>query len=59
MESNQLPREDESVGPDEEISYWRRLLVRFSSLIENLRRPEIDDYIQLLVESKSRDVPVQ
>lgn len=58
MESQQLRRETETVGPTEELIYWRRLLVRFSSIVEQMKDPHIQMFIQLLIQARSTLVKV-
>ncbi|XP_067209496.1 dynein axonemal heavy chain 8 [Linepithema humile] len=54
VESQQLRRETETVGPSVELAYWRRLLARFSSIINHLKSPYTQSFIKLLTEAKSK-----
>lgn len=53
VESQQLRRETETVGPSAELEYWRRLLARFSCIINHIKSPHTNSFIQLLTEIKS------
>nr|CAI5817756.1 unnamed protein product [Callosobruchus analis] len=48
VQFQQLRREDEFVGPEVEIEYWRRQLARFTCLVEFLETPECSEYIDFL-----------
>ncbi|KAI4504021.1 hypothetical protein M0802_000492 [Mischocyttarus mexicanus] len=54
VESQQLRRETEVIGPTGELAYWRRLLVRFSSIIECIKSPHTQAFIYLLIHSNSK-----
>ncbi|XP_034179159.2 dynein heavy chain 8, axonemal kl-3 [Osmia lignaria lignaria] len=54
VESQQLRRESELMGPNEELSYWRRLLARFSSIIEHIKSPSTQRYIDFLTRVNSK-----
>ncbi|XP_026831330.1 dynein heavy chain 8, axonemal [Ooceraea biroi] len=54
VESQQLRRETETVGPSAELAYWRRLLARFSSIINHIKSAYTQSFIQLLTEAKSK-----
>lgn len=59
VESQQLRRETETVGPSVELAYWRRLLARFSSIISHLKSPYTQSFIKLLTEAKSKLIKVK
>ncbi|XP_024940596.1 dynein heavy chain 8, axonemal [Cephus cinctus] len=54
VESQQLRRETETVGPTAELTYWRRILARFSSIVEHIKSPYTQKFIQLLIQAKSK-----
>ncbi|XP_047349430.1 dynein axonemal heavy chain 8 isoform X8 [Vespa velutina] len=54
VESQQLRRETEVIGPTGELAYWRRLLIRFSSIIECIKSPYTQAFIELLIRSNSK-----
>ncbi|CAL7938026.1 unnamed protein product [Xylocopa violacea] len=54
VQSQQLRRETETMGPNAELSYWRRLLARFSSIIEHIQSPVTQKYLNLLTTIKSK-----
>ncbi|XP_029675665.1 LOW QUALITY PROTEIN: dynein heavy chain 8, axonemal-like [Formica exsecta] len=54
VESQQLRRETETVGPSAELAYWRRLFAQFSSIINHIKSPYTQSFIQLLTEAKSK-----
>ncbi|CAK9824517.1 Dynein axonemal heavy chain 8 [Anthophora retusa] len=54
VESQQLRRETETMGPNAELSYWRRLLARFSSITEHIQSPVTQKYIDLLTKIRSK-----
>ncbi|KAG7190763.1 hypothetical protein KM043_006835 [Ampulex compressa] len=52
VQSQQLRRETETVGPAAELAYWRRLLARFSSIMEHIKSPHAQTFIELLAQTK-------
>ncbi|XP_036143732.1 dynein heavy chain 8, axonemal [Monomorium pharaonis] len=54
VESQQLRRETETVGPTAELTYWRRLLGQFSSIMNHIKSSYAQAFIQLLTEAKSK-----
>ncbi|XP_026672559.1 dynein heavy chain 8, axonemal-like [Ceratina calcarata] len=54
VQSQQLRRETETMGPNAELSYWRRLLARFSSIIEHIKSPVAQTYLNFLTMIKSK-----
>ncbi|EFN77895.1 Dynein heavy chain 8, axonemal [Harpegnathos saltator] len=54
VESQQLRRETETVGPSAELEYWRRLFVRFSSIMNHIKSPHTQSFIRLLTEARSK-----
>ncbi|KAL0129655.1 hypothetical protein PUN28_001727 [Cardiocondyla obscurior] len=54
VESQQLRRETETVGPSAELAYWRRLLGQFSSIMNHIKSSYTEAFIQLLTEAKSK-----
>ncbi|XP_048268511.1 dynein axonemal heavy chain 8 [Bombus terrestris] len=56
VQSQQLRRETETMGPNAELSYWRRLLARFSSIIEHIKSPFTQKYIDFLKKIKSKHI---
>lgn len=59
VESQQLRRETETVGPSAELAYWRRLFTRFSSIINHLKSPYTQSFIKLLTEARSKLIKVK
>lgn len=58
VESQQLRRETETVGPTAELVYWRRLFGQFSSIMSHIKSSYIQAFIQLLTEAKSKLIKV-
>lgn len=58
VQSQQLRRETETMGPNAELTYWRRLLARFSSIIEHIKSPVTQKYIDFLTKTKSKHMKV-
>lgn len=58
VQSQQLRRETETMGPNAELSYWRRLLARFSSIIEHIKSPFTQKYIDFLKKIRSKHIKV-
>lgn len=58
VESQQLRRETETIGPSAELAYWRRLFAQFSSIISHIKSPHTQSFIQLLTEAKSKLIKV-
>nr|XP_031825788.1 dynein heavy chain 8, axonemal [Nomia melanderi] len=56
VESQQLRRETETMGPNVELFYWRRLLVRFSSIMEHIKSPTTQKHIEFLTQVKSKHI---
>ncbi|XP_076166225.1 dynein heavy chain 8, axonemal kl-3 [Ptiloglossa arizonensis] len=56
VESQQLCRETETMGPKAELTYWRRLLARFSSIIEHIISPFTQKYLNFLTQVKSKHI---
>ncbi|XP_011871302.1 PREDICTED: dynein heavy chain 8, axonemal [Vollenhovia emeryi] len=54
VESQQLRRETETVGPTAELAYWRRLFGQFSSIMNHIKSSYAQAFIQLLTEAKSK-----
>ncbi|XP_034939850.1 dynein heavy chain 8, axonemal [Chelonus insularis] len=54
VESQQLRREKEDVGPRAELIYWRGILTRFSLIVNYIKRPETQMFMALLVQAKSK-----
>lgn len=47
------------MGPNAELSYWRRLLARFSSIIEHIKAPYSQTFINFLTNIKSKLIRVR
>ncbi|XP_018342058.1 PREDICTED: dynein heavy chain 8, axonemal [Trachymyrmex septentrionalis] len=54
VESQQLRRETETVGPNAELAYWRRLFSQFYSIMNHIKSNYTQAFIQLLTEAKSK-----
>lgn len=53
-ESEQLRREPPDIAPRAELEHWRRILAKFSSIVEHFKSPECRTFIQLLVQAYSK-----
>lgn len=58
VESQQLRRETETVGPNVELAYWRRLFGQFSAIMNHIKSSYTQAFIQLLTEAKSKLIEV-
>jgi dynein heavy chain len=58
VESQQLRRETEIIGPSAELAYWRKILTRFSSLNEEIKLPQVQAHLNYLLISKSKILKV-
>nr|CAD7194916.1 unnamed protein product [Timema douglasi] len=53
-QSHQLRREKDDVGPTAELEYWRRLLVKFTSIVEHIKSMQCKMFIQCLIQANSK-----
>ncbi|XP_028289911.1 dynein heavy chain 5, axonemal [Gouania willdenowi] len=53
-ESEQLRKEADGVGPWAELEHWKRRLVTFSSLVQEVKRPEVRRILGVLQVAKSK-----
>ncbi|XP_076014466.1 dynein axonemal heavy chain 5 [Genypterus blacodes] len=53
-ESEQIRKEADNAGPSTELVYWKRRMMTFSSLMEELRRPQLKRTLGVLQFAKSR-----
>ncbi|KAJ9594443.1 hypothetical protein L9F63_014128 [Diploptera punctata] len=53
-QSDHLRQERDDIGPLVELHHWRRLLAKFTSIIEHLKSHKCKNYIQYLIQSKSK-----
>lgn len=58
VESEQLRRETETLGPNVELTYWRKILARFSVIKEQFQSPIIQAHIEFLALIKSKILKV-
>ncbi|XP_042366785.1 dynein axonemal heavy chain 5 [Plectropomus leopardus] len=53
-ESEQMRKEADDVGPSAELEHWKRRMVTFNSLIEEVKRPQVKRTLGVLQVTKSR-----
>ncbi|XP_059182778.1 dynein axonemal heavy chain 5 [Centropristis striata] len=53
-ESEQIRKEADDVGPSAELEHWKRRMVTFNSLLEEVKRPEVKRTLGVLQVTKSR-----
>ncbi|XP_008293860.1 dynein heavy chain 5, axonemal [Stegastes partitus] len=53
-ESEQIRKEADDVGPSAELQHWKRRMVTFSSLMEEVKRPQVKRTLGVLQVAKSR-----
>ncbi|XP_010787220.1 dynein heavy chain 5, axonemal-like [Notothenia coriiceps] len=53
-ESKQIRKEADDVGPSAELEHWKRRMVTFNSLMEEVKRPEVKRTLGVLQVTKSR-----
>ena len=53
-ESEQIRKESDSIGPRAELDYWKHRMAKFSSLLDQLKAPEVRSAISILKVAKSR-----
>ena len=54
----QIRREREDIGPRSELVYWRRCLAKYTSIIEHLKSPTCQNFVIVLVLSRSKHLAV-
>jgi len=42
MESEQLRRENDSSGPQDELEYWKKRAAQFSQIVTQVQSPEVN-----------------
>ncbi|KAM6900105.1 dynein axonemal heavy chain 5 [Xenentodon cancila] len=57
-EDKQLRREANDVGPSDELEHWKRRMVLFNSLVEEVKRPLVKRTLGVLQMAKSRTLRV-
>ncbi|XP_069368231.1 dynein axonemal heavy chain 5 isoform X1 [Paralichthys olivaceus] len=57
-ESEQMRKEADDVGPSAELEHWKRRLVTFNSLMEELKRPQVKRTLGVLQVARSRAIRV-
>ncbi|XP_070784429.1 dynein axonemal heavy chain 5 [Enoplosus armatus] len=53
-ESEQMRKEADDVGPSAELEHWKRRMVTFNSLMEEVKRPQVKRTLGVLQVTKSR-----
>ncbi|CAJ1081553.1 dynein axonemal heavy chain 5 isoform X1 [Xyrichtys novacula] len=53
-ESEQIRKEADDVGPSAELEHWKRRMVTFNSLMEEVKRPQVKRTLGVLQVTKSR-----
>ncbi|XP_071340329.1 dynein axonemal heavy chain 5 isoform X1 [Trachinotus anak] len=53
-QSEQLRKEADDVGPSAELEHWKRRMVTFNSLMEEVKRPQVKRTVGVLQVAKSR-----
>ncbi|XP_054862859.1 dynein axonemal heavy chain 5 isoform X2 [Amphiprion ocellaris] len=53
-ESEQMRKEADDVGPSAELEHWKRRMVTFNSLMEEVKRPEVKRTLGVLQVARSR-----
>ncbi|XP_076264177.1 dynein axonemal heavy chain 5-like [Rhynchophorus ferrugineus] len=56
VQYRQIRKENEFVGPNVEIEYWRRQLTRFTSIVEFLETDKCNVYINFLKSCRKHDI---
>ena len=59
MESEQIRREVDNVGPRAELDYWRKRMARFNFLLDQLKMPEVKAVLTVLQMAKSKSIQVK
>ncbi|XP_049782831.1 dynein axonemal heavy chain 5 [Schistocerca cancellata] len=54
MESQQLRRENDSSGPQDELEYWKKRGAQFSQIVSHLQSKEVQMTIQCLAQARSK-----
>lgn len=49
MESEQLRKENDSSGPQDELEYWKKRGAQFSQIVAQLQTPEVKLYDTLFI----------
>ncbi|KAI5735122.1 hypothetical protein M8J77_014480 [Diaphorina citri] len=57
-ESEQLRKESDCCGPQDELEYWKKRGAKFSQIVTHLREKEVQMTIQCLTLAKSKIIPV-
>ncbi|KAM6971581.1 LOW QUALITY PROTEIN: dynein axonemal heavy chain 8-like [Tautogolabrus adspersus] len=55
-ESEQIRKEADDVGPSAELEHWKRRMVTFNSLIEEVKRPQVKRTLGVLQVTRSRNL---
>ena len=58
MESEQIRREVDNVGPRAELDYWRKRMARFNFLLDQIKMPEVKAVLNVLQMAKSKSIQV-
>ncbi|XP_056290618.1 LOW QUALITY PROTEIN: dynein axonemal heavy chain 5-like [Pseudoliparis swirei] len=56
-ESEQMRKEADDVGPSAELEHWKRRMVTFTSVMEELKRPQVKRTLGVLQITRSRILP--
>lgn len=53
-ESEQMRKEADNVGPRAELEHWKSVMARFNGVLDQIKKPECQTVINVLVQAKSR-----
>ncbi|XP_056594071.1 dynein axonemal heavy chain 5 [Triplophysa dalaica] len=56
MESEQIRRESDDIGPSAEIEHWKCRMISFNSLLEEIKKPYVHKVIGILSAAKSKTI---
>ncbi|XP_068458453.1 dynein axonemal heavy chain 8-like [Clinocottus analis] len=56
IESDQLRKEDDSAGPLSELEHWKKMSLRFNSIINHIKNPECKAVVMVLHISRSKNM---
>lgn len=59
IENDQLRKEDDSAGPLSELKHWKKMSLRFNSIISHIKSPECKAVVMVLHISRSKAMKVR